>query len=130
MPQEAFVLVVDDDPNVLNLVVTRLELAGYRVTTATDAWQQVVQAQGLKIGLIISDIKMPGVGTGVDAVKHLRALPTVSPLLPVIFMTGIKLDDARRMIPPDPKIRLIGKPINFEELRSTIKELTGVDRPL
>jgi len=127
---EPYVLVVEDDPHVLTLVATRLEDAGYRVTTAIDAWQEVVQAQGLKIGLVISDIQMPGVGTGVDAVKHLRSLPTISPLLPVIFMTGLSLERAREMIPKDPKIRLIGKPLNFEELRVAIRELTGIDRPL
>jgi CheY-like chemotaxis protein len=130
MGREAYVLVVDDDPIVLGLVSTRLELAGYRVTTATDAWQQVVQAQGLKIGLILSDIMMPGGHTGADAVKQLRALPNVSPLLPVIFMTGLELEKARQLIAWDPKIRLIGKPINFEQLRTVIKELTGLDRPL
>jgi len=130
MPAPIFVLVVDDDPMILDLLTATLEGAGYRVTTATDAWQQVVQAQGLKIGLIISDIQMPGVGTGVDAVKHLRALPSVSPLLPVIFMTGMSLDKARQLIPNDPKIRLIGKPIDFEQLRAAIRDLTGIDRPL
>jgi CheY-like chemotaxis protein len=131
MAREAFVLVVDDDPMLLTLVATALEKAGYRVTTATDAWQQVVQAQGMKIGLIISDIMMPGVGTGVDAVKQLRALPWVSPRLPVIFMTALSLDKARELIPPgDPSIRLLSKPIDFEALRAAIRELTGVDRPL
>lgn len=127
---EPYVLVVEDDPHVLTLVATRLEDAGYRVTTAIDAWQEVVQTQGLKVGLIISDIQMPGVGTGVDALKCLRALPNVSPLLPVIFITGMNLEEARRLIPPDAKTRLVGKPIDFNELRIAIKELTGLDRPL
>ncbi|HAM34426.1 MAG TPA: hypothetical protein DEB40_05495 [Elusimicrobia bacterium] len=130
MPAPVYILIVDDDPMILDLMTATLESAGYRVTTATDAWQEVVQAQGLKIGLVISDIQMPGVGTGVDAVKHLRSLPTISPLLPVIFMTGLSLERAREMIPKDPKIRLIGKPLNFEELRVAIRELTGIDRPL
>ena len=97
MPRESFVLVVDDDPMILDLVSTALEGAGFQVTTASDAWQEVIQAQGLKIGLVISDIQMPGAGTGVDAVKRLRSLPTVSPRLPVISITGMKLDEARRM---------------------------------
>ena len=130
MAMGAFVLVVDDDPAILTIVSTVLETAGYRVTTASDAWQEVVQTQGLKIGLVITDIQMPGGATGVDAVKRLRALPGVSPLLPVIFMTCMPLEEARKMIPPDPKIRLLGKPIDFEQLRAFIKELTGVDRPL
>lgn len=125
--REAYVLVVDDDPLVLDLVSTRLELAGYKVTTASDAWQEVIQAQGLKLGLVITDIQMPGFGTGVDAFKKLRE---ASPLLPVIFMSGMKPDDAKALIPPDPKARFIPKPINFEELRQAIKDLTGLDRAL
>ena len=124
---ESFVLVVDDDKLILDLVTMRLETAGYRVTTAADAWAEVVQAQGLKIGLVITDIQMPGLGNGVDAFKKLRA---ANAALPVVFMTGMRPEDARALIPPDPRVRLIHKPINFEELRAAIKELTGVDRPL
>ncbi len=130
MALASHVLVVDDDPATLALLCAALEDTGYRVTTATDAWQEVVQAQGMKIGLIISDIQMPGVGTGVDAIKRLRALPSISPKLPVIFMTGMSLEKARELIPKDPYIRLIGKPIDFEKLRVAIKELTGIDRHL
>ncbi|MBI5241316.1 MAG: response regulator [Elusimicrobia bacterium] len=130
MPREAYVLVVDDDPEMLALVSKVLDAAGYQVTTATDAWQEVVQAQGLRVGLVITDIQMPGGRSGVDAVRELRALPTLSPQLPVIFMTAMDLDAARRMVPFDPYVRIIGKPINFETLRAAIKELTGVDRPL
>ena len=124
---EAFVLVVDDDQLVLDLVTMRLEAAGFRVTTATDAWAEVIQAQSLRIGLVITDIQMPGLGNGVDAFKKLRA---GAPAMPVIFMTGMKPEDARALIPPDPRVRLIHKPINFDELRGAIKDLTGVDRPL
>ena len=129
--KEAFVLVVDDDENVLSLVVTRLEMAGYNVTSAVDAWAEIVQAEGLKSGLIITDIQMPGLGTGVDAIKKLRENPKISPSLPVIFMTGMRPEDAQKMVPlTDPKVRLIHKPIDFKLLQATIKELTGVDRPL
>ena len=124
---EAFVLVVDDDKNVLNMVVTRLELGGYRVTTATDAWQGIIQASGLKIGMVISDIQMPGLGNGVDGFVRIRQ---AAPNLPFIFMTGMPLEEARKLIPPDPRARLLPKPIDFAQLRATIKELTGVDRPL
>lgn len=125
--KEAFVLVVDDDPNVLSLVSTRLDIAGYRVTTATDAWQEVIQAHGLKVGLVITDIQMPGSGTGVDAYKRLRQ---VSPNLPVIFMTGMPPAEAQALIPADPLVRLLSKPLDFSLMRQAIKELTGVDREL
>jgi CheY-like chemotaxis protein len=128
--REAYILVVDDDAIHLSTVAERLEIAGYRVTTAGDAWQSVVQAQGLKIGLIITDVMMPGGGTGVDAYRKLRATPQLSPELPVIFMTGLKLDAVRAQLPEDPKVRLISKPLDFALLERYIKELTGVERSL
>ncbi|MHB2025586.1 MAG: response regulator [Elusimicrobiota bacterium] len=127
MAREAYVLVVDDDPLVLGLIATRLEAAGYSVTTATDAWQEVIQAQGLKIGLIITDINMPGSGTGLDAYKHLRRL---FPQLPVIFVSAMPSAEVSTQFPPDPKVRVLSKPIDFGLLRAAIKELTGVDRQL
>ncbi len=129
MAQEAYVLVVDDDPLILDLVSMRLEAAGYNVTTASDAWQEVIQAQALRLGLVITDVQMPGFGTGIDAYKRLRQL---SPNLPIIFMTGMKLEEVKSRLPnpPDPRVRLLGKPINFDELRQMIKDLTGLDRLL
>lgn len=128
MAREAYVLIIDDDPLIVGVISARLEAAGYNVTTAGDAWQGVIQAHGLKIGLVISDIQMPGVGNGVDGYKQLRA---AAPELPVIFISGMQRDAAEQMIPPgDPKVRFIPKPIDFAMLRSTIKELTGVDREI
>ncbi len=126
---EAYILVVDDDPLVLDLLATRLENAGYNVTTASDAWQEVLQAQALRLGLVITDIQMPAFGSGIDAYKKLRQL---SPRLPVIFVTGINPEEAKKTLEKinDPKVLLVPKPINFEELRAAIKKLTGLDRPL
>jgi DNA-binding response OmpR family regulator len=125
---EAFVLVVDDDKLILDLVTMRLETAGYRVTTAMEAWQAVVQAGGLKIGMVITDIQMPGPGNGVDGYRKLRA---ASPQMPIIFMSGMKPDDVAKILPNnDPKMRFLPKPIDFGQLRLIIKELTGVDRAL
>lgn len=130
MAREAYVLVVDDDPIVQGLVVTRLEMAGYNVTTASDAWQGVIQAGTLKIGLVISDIQMPGVGDGVDGFGQLRKM---SPLMPVVFMSGMGVEAAQKRLGSalqDPRVRFVPKPIDFEKMRQAIKEVTGVDRAL
>jgi two-component system response regulator GlrR len=125
---EAFVLVVDDDKLILDLVTMRLETAGYRVTTASEAWQAVVQAGGLRIGMVITDIQMPGPGNGVDGYRKLRA---ASPQMPIIFMSGMRPEDVQKILPTgDPKMRFLPKPIDFGQLGLLIKELTGVDRAL
>jgi CheY-like chemotaxis protein len=126
-----YVLVVDDDPLIRELLVSRLEAAGYRVTCAEDAAQSVVQAEGMRLSFIISDIEMPGFGSGVDALRKLRSSTGVRKDLPVIFITGMPPAQARAIVPADdPYVRLLHKPVDWVLLRRYIFELTGADHSL
>lgn len=130
-PGRTYVLVVDDDALIRDMLVAKLEGAGYRVTCAEDAAQSVIQAEGMKLSLIISDIEMPGFGTGVDALKKLRASSFVRRDMPVIFVTGMPPHEAQKIVPKtDPYLRLMHKPVDWRLMRQYIKELTGMDNPL
>lgn len=130
-PGRTYVLVVDDDALIRDMLVAKLEGAGYRVTCAEDAAQSVIQAEGMKLSLIISDIEMPGFGTGVDALKKLRASSFVRRDMPVIFVTGMPPHEAQKIVPKtDPYLRLLHKPVDWRLMRQYIKELTGMDTPL
>ncbi|MBI5244559.1 MAG: response regulator [Elusimicrobia bacterium] len=130
-PGRTYILVVDDDQLIRDMMVNKLEGAGYRVTCAEDAAQSVIQAEGMRLALIISDIEMPGFGTGVDALKKLRASSFVRRNLPVIFVTGMPAAEARKVVPKtDPYVRLLHKPVDWKLLRQYIKDLTGLDNPL
>ncbi len=123
----AFILVVDDEENVRGMISEFLEGAGYRVTTASDGWEAVVQSEGINVELMICDILMPGPqGSGLDAYKRLRSSAFVRPDLPIIFITGMAAEKAMNMVPQDdPKVRLTFKPVNFKQLQSLIRELIG-----
>ena len=126
-----YILIVDDDPLIRDMLVAKLESAGYRVTCAEDAAQSVIQAEGMRLSLIISDIEMPGFGTGVDALKKLRASNQVRKNLPVIFVTGMPPQEARKIVPKtDPFVRLLHKPVDWRLLQQYIRELTGMDKSL
>lgn len=130
-PKRSFILVVDDDEIIRDLIVDRLQMAEYKVTYANDAAQAVIQAEGMTLALLITDIEMPGFGTGIDAVKKLRASPSVPRNLPVIFVTGMPPQDAEKRVPlEDPYIRLIHKPIDWKLLRAYIKDLITWDKAL
>ena len=123
---QPFILVVDDDPNIATLVTESLENKGYRVTFCNDAAQAVIQAEGTKIGLLIMDIMMPGFGSGIDAYINLRKNRSLSKELPIIFLTGVKPEQAGRLIPKDdPRVRLLHKPTTMTKLQTAIRELTG-----
>jgi DNA-binding response OmpR family regulator len=121
-----FVLVVEDEPDVCSLLCEYFEAEGFRVTSATDGWQAVVQTEGLKLDLIVCDIMMPGPkGSGFDAYKGLRESLYVRKNMPILFVTAMQLDKVRSGLPADPLVRILGKPVDFKTLRATVKELIG-----
>ena len=129
MAGKVTILVVDDDEKMLEFLRAALEQAGYFVTTAGDAAQALIQAEGLKPRLIITDILMPTWGTGLDAYKSIRTKTKLKDV-PVVFITGMSPEKAKALMPPDPKVRLIAKPVNLILLEQAIQELTGEERPL
>jgi DNA-binding response OmpR family regulator len=54
------ILVVDDDPNALDIVRTFLEAKGYHVATAKDGADALAQLESLKPALVLLDVMMPG----------------------------------------------------------------------
>jgi DNA-binding response OmpR family regulator len=57
---ETTVLVVDDDPNALDIVKTYLEAKGYTVATAKDGNEALAQLEKFNPALVLLDVMMPG----------------------------------------------------------------------
>src|SRR5262245_424419 len=123
------ILVVDDDPAIVALLTDGLEAAGYKVTSALDGAQAVIQAKAVRPGLVICDIQMPVWGSGVEVHKNIRATAALKET-PVIFLTGMTPQEAKKLMPEDPKIRLLAKPLNWTMLEQAIAELLGESRTL
>jgi signal transduction histidine kinase/ActR/RegA family two-component response regulator len=80
------VLVVDDEPDLINVTRAMLERHGYRVLAANDgtaALAQVSEHKG-EIQLVITDILMPFM----DGVQFIRALRRLTPGMPIIASSG------------------------------------------
>jgi CheY-like chemotaxis protein len=81
------ILVADDEPSILQYIERVLQVANYRVVTATtveEAWK-IWQRQQAEIELVLTDIVMPGSIDGQDLAKRIHQL---DPALPVVFITG------------------------------------------
>jgi CheY-like chemotaxis protein len=81
------VLVVDDDPNLRQLVTIRLQKAGHRVVGADSAFEAlaVVQERGAP-DVVVLDVTMPGM-SGLELLPVLRAIDGCEHL-PAIFLSG------------------------------------------
>jgi DNA-binding response OmpR family regulator len=58
---ETSILVVDDDPNALDIVKTYLEAQGYTVTTATNGNDALARLEECRPVLVLLDVMMPGI---------------------------------------------------------------------
>jgi DNA-binding response OmpR family regulator len=69
--RQAIVLVVDDDPVILQLLKVNLELEGYRVVTAADGESALASARQQPPDAVVLDVMMPGL-SGLDVAIRLR----------------------------------------------------------
>jgi DNA-binding response OmpR family regulator len=70
--ETALVLVVDDEPDILNLIKVRLEQAGYEVVTAFDGERALEQVRNLKPNLVVLDVRVPVID-GREVTRRIRA---------------------------------------------------------
>ena len=80
------ILVVDDEPDVVELVDFNLKAAGYDVVTATDGEEALKKARAVLPSLIILDLMLPEVD-GLEVCKILRREPQTSGI-PIIMLTA------------------------------------------
>ena len=83
MPKPLQILVVDDNPDAVEVVSSELRAAGYQVCIATDGRTGWAQFRAHRPDLVISDIRMPH-ETGIDLLRRIREVSDV----PVILLTA------------------------------------------
>src|SRR5580693_2915611 len=81
---EARLLVVDDEPTILELLAGTLRFAGFDVLTAVSGAEALRAAAAARPDLILLDVMMPDCD-GFDVVRRIRS---AGPEVPVIFLTA------------------------------------------
>lgn len=91
--QKPRALVVDDVPDVTEMLAFLLRAAGYEVTTASSAKTALEAARNHLFDVVISDIGMPEMD-GYDLAAALRKLPDYE-AVPLVALTGFAMFDDR-----------------------------------
>src|SRR5579863_3335815 len=87
------ILVVDDEPDLVELVSFNLKAEGYEVITAANGMEALNQARAALPDLIVLDLMMPELD-GLSVCEILRRLPSTAPI-PVIMLTAWKSELTR-----------------------------------
>jgi len=90
---EERILVVDDEPDILSVLVYHLSREGYRVGTAVNGPGAISSAENQRPHLIILDLMLPGMD-GYEVLKRLRAGDETSQI-PVILLTARREEEER-----------------------------------
>lgn len=80
------ILLVDDEPDILEIVGYNLTQAGYQISTASNGKEAVKQAIKVKPHLIIMDVMMPEMD-GMEACEQIREIPDLKDVI-ITFLTA------------------------------------------
>jgi PAS domain S-box-containing protein len=118
------ILIVDDDPLIIESLRATLESDGHRVTAAEGGQAGIdafagAQQRGERYSIVITDLGMPYV----DGRRVAAAVKAASPATPVILLTGWgqRLVDEKDV--PAHVDRVLNKPPRLRELRSALAEV-------
>lgn len=115
------VLVVEDNPSNLKLVVFLLEKEGFLVKQATDAQHGIQISKEWKPDLILMDIQMPGMD-GLTATRLLKDNPETAEIR-IVALTALAMPGDRERASAAGCDGYITKPIHYQEFLETVKRV-------
>ena len=121
-PRSRTILVVEDDPDVRELLTLVLGAEGHQVTAATDgaAGIDLVERGILKPDLVIADFNLPGGADGMQVAARVRAASDRP--VPVVILTGDIATQTLARIARHDCVHL-NKPVKLKNMMSVIEKL-------
>jgi DNA-binding response OmpR family regulator len=110
----ATILVVDDEPDMLELVAYALRLAGYDVLTAANGADALKGAQNRLPDLILLDLMLPDLD-GLSVCELLHRLPSTS-TIPVLVLTAMSGEELPTRVAQAGAVDCVRKPFQPRDL--------------
>jgi DNA-binding response OmpR family regulator len=117
-----YLLIVEDDPDILKLLQTTLTFRGYRVITARNGREGLDVIRAERPAVVIADIMMPKLD-GFGLVHRMRLDPETCDI-PVVFITATYVAPEDKEFALDiGATRFLQKPVNLDAFLKTVAEL-------
>jgi len=120
---DPLVLVVDDEPNIVETLSFVLEMEGFRVATAEDGEQALAQVAALHPPVVVLDAMMPR-RDGFDVCRTIKADPGLAGVHVVMLTAMGQKADRERALAAGAD-HFMTKPFDEEELLALLRRLTG-----
>ncbi|HEX2217572.1 MAG TPA: response regulator [Gemmatimonadales bacterium] len=119
-----YILVADEDPKVVEFIISTLRRSGHAVFHAYDGRSAVELVYAMrKCDLVISNTKVDGM-PGIELIRQLRH---DRPTQPIVYIANIgrSTPETEAQLPPD--VPIIREPFTAEDLRAAVAPLLGGD---
>ena len=118
------IMVVDNEPDIVDLTRTVLELGGYQVVTAYSGEECLRRLEKEKVDLVLLDIMMPGM-SGWMLSDRLKENPLWKNI-PVVFLTA-RTDNFAKEAGNALCADYIEKPFDIEDLRERVEKILNIN---
>jgi DNA-binding NtrC family response regulator len=115
------ILVVDDDPDIRQILQDRLESYGYLVDTASDGPTALEKLNRLTPHGVFLDIRMPGM----DGIEVLRRIKARDCSTAVIIVTAVSDGDAARSPTEKAAHAYLLKPFDLPKIKHIVEQCFG-----
>ena len=115
------VLVVDDDPFLIELIMTRLAMAEYQVQGARDGVQAIDRLQDFRPEAMVLDINMPGLD-GFGVLAYMKGQGLTDKVMTMVLTARNNAEDVSKAISLGAKDYL-SKPFKDEQLLARVGRL-------
>jgi len=117
------VLLVEDEPNIMEAIRYLLLRDGFTVDTHSDGRSAVAAVLGKRPDMVILDVMLPG-RSGFDILHDLRACGETADL-PVLMLTARGQTKDRELAERYGASRFMTKPFSNAEMLASVRELAG-----
>jgi two-component system cell cycle sensor histidine kinase/response regulator CckA len=122
LPQEkGMILLVEDQPDILQLCSKMLEDQGYSVFAASNPLEAIEYAEQKRgnIDLLVTDVIMPEMNGN----ELFKKIEPICPKLHVLYMSGYTADFIAQHLQSDAKVNFIEKPFIITAFKKTVQEM-------
>ena len=114
------ILIIEDMPEIIDMLVARLTVHGFEVAFASDGECGFEKARKFLPDIILMDVVMPG-WSGFETAKHLKTnLSTAD--IPIIFLTGLTNESVTKKYLENGGYHVLLKPFKTEELLTILAD--------
>ena len=123
MDKKMKVLLLDDEPIVIERVKSSLELSGYFVDSFVSSEDAIAKLKEVKYDILITDIKM----SSPDGMEVLKTAKQIQPDIKPVIITGFATNQTAEFAKKLGAIEFIPKPFKMSQLKNILNLISGAD---